>query len=346
MKDKGSYEKIVSRVPALMRSQGVVFMTGTKSLIDDFGFEGEKTARQWIRRVGTWRGSELRKAHMALGFPINMDSIMRYWDSASSYTCSNVGDTEVGGFWSPYNVRIPVDVSECMVNMPWAEKDFLWGHIWCDEFHQHAVQAYHSDAVVVIPQCLPKGDPVCDFRWIMPPNAKEEVESIEPYPGQDTIKDWQMDTEEEAALSAMRRTTRWYAVMIYFLWEVLLEFHPKEAELKFIKIMDQLAIDRGTDLKREKSDWGPEDLFLNLDLPYAFTWDTEKKLGAGKIEIEVSYCPLAETWSWLDGLSAMKSYCERTYSGIVKNYDSSFQAEVSRCKTKGDDTCLIKIEKT
>ncbi len=345
MKNESSYEKIVSRLPALMRAQGVVFMTGTRALIDDFGFEGEKTTRQWIRRVGTWRGHELRKAHIAMGLPINMDSIMRYWDSASSYTCSNVGDTEAGGFWSSYNVRIPVDVSECMVNMPWAEENFMWGHIWCDEFHQHAVQAYHPDAVVTIPQCLPKGDPVCDFRWVMPPNAIKELDPIDPYPRQDILKDWKKGTDEETVLSAMRRTTRWYAVMIYFLWEVLSEYHPKEAELKFIKIIDQLAADRASDLKREMKDFESEDLFLNFDLPYTFTWDVSKKVVAGVIEIEVSYCPLAETWKWLDGLSDMRPYCERSYSGIFKTYNPSLRAEVSLCKTGGDETCLIKIEK-
>jgi hypothetical protein len=114
--------------------------------------------------------------------------------------------------------------------------------------------------------------------------------------------------------------------------------------------MDRMAADRGSALNREKAQkgWGagPEDLFLNFDMPYIFSWEVEKKVTPSSAEIEISYCPMAETWNWLGSLKVMKPYCEHCYSGIASKYDPSLTASISRCKTGGDKACLIKITKT
>ena len=350
MTENHTLEKMNRHLPRLMRTQGIIYIAGAKELIGDFGHAGEESVRQWIRRYATWRGRELRKGHMAMGLPINMESLQRYWDSAVALTSQHIGDPEAGGSWAPYDVRLTVKGPECTTYHPWAEEGFwLWGHVFCEEYHQNAAQAYHPEAVVVIPQCLTKRDSFCDFRWVMPPNARKELEPIPPYPGQDVLKDWRRDTEKQTILSAMRRTTRGYAAMIYTLRQVLSEYHSEKAESKFIEILEQVAAERGSDLKKEKDgeNWGsdPNNLFLNFDLPYAFIWESERKTIPGGIEIEVAYCPFAETWGWMGALSDMKPYCERTYCGIVTNYDNTLSAEVSRCKTGGDETCLIKIEK-
>jgi len=342
-------ETIVAQMPRLLRTLGRIYMAGTKTLLEDFGAEGEKMVRQWIRRYGAWRGRELRKGHMALGLPINMDSIMRYWDNASTFYLTEEWDET--GSWSPCAVKVPVKEGECFIYEPWAEADFyLWGDVYCDEVHQNAVQAYHPDAVVVIPKRLGKRDSWCDFRWIMPPNAAKEVEAIQPYPGQDVLKDWQSGTREQAGLCSLRRTIRIAAAMVHFLWEVVREFHSKEAEAEFDRIMDRMAADRGSALKRERAQksWGagPEDLFFNFDMPYILSWEAGKKVGPSGAEIEITYCPMAETWNWLGSLRGMKPYCEHCYSGIASNYDPSLRASVSRCKAGGDKTCLIKIAKT
>ena len=348
MAEKSSVKTMMAQMPRLLRTLGRIHMAGAKALVEDFGPEGEKSVRYWIRRYAVWRGHELRKGHMALGLPINMESVMRYWDNASTFHLMDEWDKV--GSWSPNDVRVPIKDGDCKIYEPWAEADFwLWGHVYCDELHQNVVQAYHPDAVVVIPQALSKRDPVCNFHWSMPANARKDVEPIPPYPGQNVLNDWQINPEEEAARGALRRTTRILAAMIHYLREVLKECHEKEAEVEFDRVMDLLAADRGSALKKEKEEnnWGtsPEDFFLNFDMPYSSIWEIEKKATPEGLEIEVSYCPLAETWEWLETLPGMKSYCERACLGIASNYDVSLNGRVSRCKPQGDEKCSIKIKK-
>lgn len=348
MDKKVNLEEITAVLPRMIRASGRLYMEGTKALVEDFGPDGEQAVREWLRRWGIWRGRELRKGHMALGLPINMESLCKYWDSAAA-TYHLMEEWEKKGTWDPSNVKVPVIKREgaCPVSEPWRESDFWqWGHVLCDEFHIQFVRGYHPDAVVVIPKCIMKRDDFCDFNFVMPPNA-QEPEPVDLYPGQDVLKDWQIDTEIDAAFSGLKRKTRITAARLSFLWEVLSEKFSKEAETEFIKIIDLWAAGRGSALKKEKDEqkWGdgPEDLFLHFDHPYGIAWETEKRVNPDGIEIEVTHCPFAETWGWMGVLSAMKPYCERIYRGVAANYNDAFHAEVSRCKTAGDETCLIKI---
>ena len=110
-----------------------------------------------------------------------------------------------------------------------------------------------------------------------------------------------------------------------------------------------MAADRGAALKREsvENNWGAgaKNLFDNYDHPYDIAWATNQKETSDGIEIEVSYCPFAETWDWMGALSDMKLYCERSYAGVVKGCDDSLCAEVTQSITEGNDTCLIRIMK-
>lgn len=341
-------EELTSAMPRMLRVAGRLHMAGASTLIKDFGPEGELILRQWIRRFGLWRGREMRKAHMALGLPINMENLIKHWDSASSYHLKEQWETEA--FYSPYNVRNPLqkEGGGCPMSEPWIENDFWrWGHVLCDELHIQIARGYHPDAAVVIPECIMKREDRCDFYWLMPPNFKE-VESIQPYPGQDVTIDWEYNNETEKAFKCLRRSTRVAAARIYFLWEVLKEYQPNEAQSEFAKIMELWAVDRALALKKEKeeSNWGgrPENLFLNYDYPYGSIWEIDiTKVKPEGIEIEVSYCPFSETWGWLGELSDMHPYCDKCYSAIASNYDPSFTAELSQCKTLGDEICRIRI---
>lgn len=348
MVEKKSIDTMIEQMPRLLRTLGRVHMAGTSALVKDFGPEGEKSVRQWIRRYAIWRGHELRKGHMALGLPINMESVMRYWDNASTFHLMDEWDKV--GSWAPNDVRVPIVDGECKIYEPWAEADFwLWGHVYCDELHQNVVQAYHPDAVVVIPQTLSKRDSVCNFHWSMPSNARKEVDFIDPYPGQDVLKDWQMDTDEGAATCALRRTTRITAAMIHYLLEILEEFHSKESVREFDRVMELFATDRGSALRKEKdsNNWGssPEDFFNNFDLPYSTIWEYEKKATPGGMEIQVNYCPLAETWGWMETPTSIKAYCQQACLGIAPLYDASLVGNVSQCMPQGDNNCLIEINK-
>jgi L-2-amino-thiazoline-4-carboxylic acid hydrolase len=348
MADAITTEEVTAAFPRMIRASGQFYMDAAQVLIEDFGTEGERIVRHWLRRWGQWRGRELRKGHIALGLSLNMETLVRNWDSAAA-TYHLMETWEQEGCWHPSNVKVPVNDcgGACPVSEPWRENDFWqWGHVLCDEFHIQFVRGYHPDAVVVIPECIMKRDPACTFNFVLPANASEP-EPLAPYPGQNVLKDWQRATEKEAVLSGLRRKARVTAGRIYYLWEVLSEFHPEQAEAQFEKIIDRWSENRASRLKQEKREeqWGDdvESLLLNFDHPYSITWDVETEVSPDAIDIEVSYCPFAETWGWLGGLSAMKSYCERCYSGIASNYDGYFSAEVSRCKTRGDETCHIKI---
>jgi len=239
-------EEITTALPVMIRASGWFYMEAARALTEDFGAEGERTVRRWLRRWGQWRGRELRKGHMALGLPINVETLCKNWDSAAA-TYHLMDEWVKEGSWHPGNVKVPVKKGECAcpVSEPWRESDFwLWGHVLCDEFHIQFVRGYHPDAVVVIPECIMKRDDACTF---------------------------------------------------------------------------------------------------NFDHPYRISWETETKVNVDGIEIEVSYCPCAETWNWLGGLSSMRVYCERCYSGIASNYDAAFTAEVPQCKTRGDEVCRIRI---
>jgi hypothetical protein len=75
-------EEITTALPVMIRASGWFYMEAARALTEDFGAEGERTVRRWLRRWGQWRGRELRKGHMALGLPINVETLCKNWDSA------------------------------------------------------------------------------------------------------------------------------------------------------------------------------------------------------------------------------------------------------------------------
>jgi len=341
-------EEMTTVMPRVLRTAGRLHMVGASALIEEFGEDGEFMLRQWLRRFGYWRGKEMRKAHMALGLEVNMENLIKYWDSASSYHLKEQWETEA--FYSPYNVRNPLmkEGGGCPMSEPWIENDFWqWGHVLCDELHIQIARGYHPDAAVVIPECIMKKEERCDFNWLMPPNSREP-EEVKSYPGQDVLRDWEYSSEKEKAFKCLLRSMRVAAARIYFLWEVLSEYRSEEAESKFADIMKLWAINRADALRKEKGEnnWGdrPENLFLNLDYPYGLVWDINNiKVKSSGVEIEISYCPFAETWGWLGGLPAMRHHCENCYSGIASHYDPALTVEVPQSKTRGDDICRIRI---
>ena len=63
-------EEITAALPIMIRTSGWFYIEAAKALTEDFGAEGERTVRRWLRRWGQWRGRELRRGHMALGLPM------------------------------------------------------------------------------------------------------------------------------------------------------------------------------------------------------------------------------------------------------------------------------------
>ena len=140
------------------------------------------------------------------------------------------------------------------------------------------------------------------------------------------LKDWKADNEEGAAACALRRTTRITAAMIHYLLEILEEFHSNKSGQEFDRAMELLAVDRASAIKKEKdsNNWGssPEDFFNNFDMPCSTIWECEKDATPGGMEIQVSYCPLAETWGWMETPTSIKAYCQRACLGMAPLYDA------------------------
>ena len=130
---------------------------------------------------------------------------------------------------------------------------------------------------------------------------------------------------------------------------LLEEFHSKESVQEFDRAMELLAVDRAAAINKEKesNNWGSshEDFFNNYDLPYSTIWGYKKKASPGGIEIRVSYCPLAETWGWMETPASIKTYCHRACLGMAPLYDASLVGSVSQCMMQNDDNCLIEIRK-
>ena len=340
-----SEKDLVRQMPRMLHTLAWLYVAISNNLVSRFGAEGGKSTRRWLRQVAKWRGTELRKAHMALGLPVNMESIMRYWDNASTHLLMDEWN-KVGKF-TPYDVEVPV--KKCPYADVWADHDYwLWGHVYCDEMHQHVLEAYHPDSVVVMPRNLMKRDKSCDFRWVMPPDAAKEVEAPDPYPGQDVLADWQDDTPEISAVCSLRRTTRLLAIQIHYLFPELEKTFGISGAGCYRSILEDFFRLRGEALAREAEEhnWGNdlESFFSNFDVPYSDVWEL-KRQSKNNFEIEVRYCPLKQTWDYFGDSPGAVYFCENQYSMVAKTFDGGIRAKTQKCMTRGDSVCVITFEK-
>lgn len=196
-----------AQLTAILQAGARLYMHFTEEVLAIGGPTAEPTVRRHLREYGSWRGREMRQAHNALGGSIDMETLMRRWDSASTYVVSD--EMESSGSYAPSDVQH--DVHYCPASLAWKEAGFhRWGHVYCDEVHQSIAGSYHPDGIVVIPTNLMKGDSHCSFRWVLP-GGVEAFEAGEPtelgkrlarmYPGTDT-------DPAEGLRSALQRTSR------------------------------------------------------------------------------------------------------------------------------------------
>lgn len=260
-----SSEELGREAGILMRTHGLLYYAVSKILTEEKGFEGGRAVRQWIRVQGNWRGEEMKKAHTALGMSIDVEHIQRFWDNAlSDFWYRKEGK------YTTYDVAMQVPA--CAYADVWMERDWwIWGHVYCDELHQHILETYNPDGVVVIPECLMKGDCQCDFRWILPPFAQLKFDDIKPdYPGQNHEKDYLAQTPEEAQKKNIKRGTRLLGMELYMLKRVLEDYFEADAEELYRRIMVVFAEERAKDLNRfcrESKEPVFEFLKKSFDLP-------------------------------------------------------------------------------
>ena len=217
----------------------------------------------------------------------------------------------------------------------------------CDEFHIQFVRGYHPDGVVVLPECMMKNDPACTFNFLMPPDAGIP-EPIPPYENEDVLLDWNMETPEATFISGLRRKARITSGRVYFLREVMYEMFPERAEELFEKILDTWFLRRGEDLKKYLEEKGVEPTALNImryfDHAYLTIFDADIQEEENETVMEISYCPMAETWKWIDkdkDSTLNRQYCHKCYSKIFNTVNSDLSAKVESSIMDGDCKCRI-----
>jgi hypothetical protein len=223
--------------------------------LDHFGSLGERSVRGALRAFGQRRGFEMRQAHMALDWPINMETLMRHWDAASTYITQDRMDE---GFYSPHLVIH--EVAFCPASEVWKAAGFdRWGHVFCDEFHQACVSAYHPNGHVVIPvNMMKRGDPVCKLRWVMPPSEGGIDLGEKTELGKRLARDYSADAQTEANTLAIKRTLRIIGILYEAFLLQLTQDQGEEGECIFIDGLRRWGAERGRLLSRAHQDLGTD----------------------------------------------------------------------------------------
>lgn len=342
-----SYEYVMNNItPQLYDLESMYWVVVARDLVEKYGRKGEQAARTWMRRHAGWRGYQIRKGSQCLGVPVNVENMYTYTDLCinNAFTPLWKKDYE----WTPYKVEIKVSPGECVIWDRFKQHDIgFLGDVFCDEMHQSFTNTYHPEAAVVVPECMSKGDDHCFFRWVLPGSAKEP-EILEPYPGEDITADWKYDNVQDICTGSLRKMMRWYGAETYYLHEVLVEFFPEVAEEEFKRLISMWEVARAECILERKpfvKDADPKTVFENLDVPYTYTWQSNIKETENGIDVEVSYCPFAEVWKWLEGTQDMTTYCDTCYKNMIGTMSPDCKVELKECMTKGDCKCKLSIIK-
>lgn len=308
-----------------LQASARLYMFFARETLAQAGEAGEPAVRESVRRYGQWRGTEMRQAHTALGMPINVETLIRHWDSASTYVAKDeVADQ---GSYGPHDVSF--DVTYCPAALAWKEDEFhRWGHVYCDEFHQSAATAYHPDAMVTIPINMMKGDHRCAFRWVMANLADED---LEPRPEQEQTELGrelaplyaQTGDEADAMRLALTRTNRLLGGRYLTFVQALVEHLGEDAASRIVsEALTKWGADRGSRLQRRLERTGAEmtatTVWDELDLAPAFTWQVELD-GSDEgaiLTAAVVATPLDEVWVHYAGARWAELFWRRTMPAL------------------------------
>lgn len=321
-----------------LQASARLYMFFARETLAQAGDAGEAPVRDSIRGYGRWRGDEMRQAHTALGMPINVETLMRYWDSASTYVAKD--EVSDHGSYAPHDVSF--DVTYCPASLAWKEADFhRWGHVYCDEFHQSAATAYHPDAMVTIPINMMKGDHRCAFRWVMANRTEEDLlprpESEQTELGRELVPLYARTGDEEDAMRlALTRTNRLLGGRYLTFVHALVEHLGEEAASRIAgRALADWAEDRGLRLRhrleRTGSDTSARTVWSELDLAPEFTWEAElldADAGAD-LEVSISRTPLDDVWAHYDGARWAELFWRTTMPALFGPLFPGRSAEVA-----------------
>lgn len=316
---------MVAAMDAILRLEASLYMHMAEASLDHFAKLGEKSVRGALRAFGKRRGLEMRQAHMAMGWPVNMETLMRHWDAASTYIEQ---DTMDQGFYSPRLVTH--EVAFCPASEVWKAAKFdRWGHVFCDEFHQACVSAYHPHGHVVIPENMMKcGDPVCRFRWVMPPSDGEIDLGERTELGERLAGDYSADTPIATCRQVVKRTLRIIGILYEAFLIRLRQDWGEEGELAFVDGLRRWGAERGRLLSRAHQDLGiirePANVIRMSDLGYQYVCEVDElEADTRTYRFQIVYSPFVEALSDTGHIEEAHLYFENVFDALVSTYLSS-----------------------
>ena len=135
------------------------YFLGTE-LTDVLGDAGEQLLRKAVRETARERGEALRQEHLEAGLPINLESLMKNYDSP----------VEEAFEWAEGEIMTPTrwhaDCTYCPFYDVWGKVGGQkLGWLFDEELHPALYQAYHPGIQVKFVSNKNRGDHVCGFRF-------------------------------------------------------------------------------------------------------------------------------------------------------------------------------------
>jgi len=322
------------------RIKGLIFMYLARPAFEGFGMKGEKAVRKGLRAYGRFRGALLREWHEDLGIPINMESLMRYWDSASARLS---GVYAPDAIFTPYYVEHPA--TTCQLYDVWKEENWEhYGYIFCDEEHHEVCMAYHPKAIVKIHEHLCKSDPMCHFKWMMIPEVPEDQIDKSQY---ELLDKRARDNPLEDAVEVLRRTNRNTGLLYYFLADSLTTELGVQGKRIVESGLRKLGARLGMELTDKLEKAGEQITIKNafdhsfIGLPYKYHWKMKITSHDDRLVAEVESCPYAELWIRLGNKQVGATYCQEIYKSMFDKITPQARFDIRECIMKGASKCAF-----
>lgn len=332
-------EEIDKSLSSMDRVFGLIYLHLTRPAFEKLGLEGERAVRNGLRAYGQFRGDRLRNWHLKEGLPINMESLLRYWDISSVRTSGCYADDAV---FSPYYVEHPA--TNCSFFDVCKETDFThYGYTYCDEIHQEICMAYQPRASVEIHENLMKGDSRCHFKWMMIPQLPEDKIDRSGY---DRLEKRWKEAPLQKALFYLKKDVQVLGMLYYFLAKGLIEKFGEKGRTSVRVSLRELGHRRGMELKARLKEQGREPSLESIfaDLPYKYLWKMKLERPNGDLHVIVEHCPLAEIWNDLGDKELGSMYCEIMYSSMLGQLLPRAEVRIATCMAKGEGSCRLLFE--
>jgi len=310
-----------------------------------FGMDGEVAIRRGLRAYGNIRGKWMRKWHTEEGLPIDVESIVRQWDSSSVILLEKQhGSISRESECKPYHVY--EKFAPCSIHDVWKEEGFeREGYMYCDELHQELAMGYHPNASVEIHQNLNKGDPYCDFTWTMPRESPEEEIDRSGY---EKMQRRMREEPEQELLGSLKRQTRCDALLHSCLADSLIRQFGDRGEKLVRKALRELGSKEAERVKDKLKNAGkkltPRNVLEGFDLAYGLLWKVNVDVSDGVYKADVEYCPFAEVWKELNHEKLGLIYCEEMYGATFRHLAKAANARVTKCMMSGDSKCRLEFK--